>query len=303
MEPVFVVPPMPTFSPTGVPYLRSGRKMTMIKAAGSAPSFQKKNGRLASPDAVTTHPASIGPGVIVTRKGDEEASDSEYCTVWRPQPNLRTAKRRPTRAPSSLSSKIKSPVERIARVPCPQDRQSFSQTVSQSVITARPPSPSSSPQEQQAGEPFLVSYFVWTTDSRQARQASGLCVDRVAAKHGDYSCTPFSNPNRAYATGWLPSSTLLVETTLLFVNQHLALAPHRVFRALSPTLRNGNAAELHERSVVDPVFIFCPLANCGAERENHTPGRPRQNKRRQACPWEELVLNGGCRRTVGSRWS
>jgi hypothetical protein len=33
--------------------------MTMIKAAGSAPSFQKKNGRLAWPDAFTTHPASI----------------------------------------------------------------------------------------------------------------------------------------------------------------------------------------------------------------------------------------------------
>lgn len=28
--------------------------MTMIKATGSAPSFQKKNGRLALPDAFTT---------------------------------------------------------------------------------------------------------------------------------------------------------------------------------------------------------------------------------------------------------
>lgn len=270
--------------------------MTMIKAAGSAPSFQKKNGRLASPDAVTTHPASIGPGVIVARKGDEEASDSEYCTVWRPQPNLRTAKRSSTRAQSSLSSKVNSPVERIARVPCPQD----SQSVSQSVITARPPSPSSSPQEQQAGEPFFVSYFVWTTDSRQARQASGLCVDRVAAKHGDYSCTPFSNTNRAYATGWLPSSTLLVETTLLFVNQHLALAPHRVFRALSnpyvmATLlnrMNGPSLTQYLSSAHLPIAV---------QNERITRRRPRQNRRRQACPWEELVLNGGCRRTVGSR--
>lgn len=46
--------------------------MTMIKAAGSAPSFQERNGRLAWPDAFTTHPASIAPGVIVGRKGMRE---------------------------------------------------------------------------------------------------------------------------------------------------------------------------------------------------------------------------------------
>lgn len=52
MEPVFAVPKAHIF-PQLSPTLREGRKMTMIKAAGSAPSFQKKNDRLALPDAVT----------------------------------------------------------------------------------------------------------------------------------------------------------------------------------------------------------------------------------------------------------
>lgn len=59
MEPAFAVP-YAHIVPTAVPY-RGEQKMTMIKAAGSTPSFQKRNGRLAWPDAFATHPASIAP--------------------------------------------------------------------------------------------------------------------------------------------------------------------------------------------------------------------------------------------------
>lgn len=120
-------------------------------------------------------------------------SDSEFMYGMGPcEPNSRTGQEQvhiEHRAPSSLSSKVNSPIERIARVPVPA-RQTESQSVSQ-LVTARPPGPPScSPQNKRFNEPSLLISSDEPTRDKHAKLRGSLWI-RVAAKHGDYSCTPF----------------------------------------------------------------------------------------------------------------
>lgn len=135
-----------------------------------------------------------------------------------------------------------------------------------------PPSPLGPPHRtrgSKVGEPnplFLISSGQPTRD-KHAKLRGSLRIG-LQPSTGIIPAPPSPNP----FAGRVPSSSLLVETTLLSVNQCLALAPTPGIP--SPrTYVMEHCAEPHERSVIDPV-LPCPLANCGAQAENHNAGGP-----------------------------
>lgn len=170
--------------------------------------------------------------MIVARKGDEEASDSEsiVCTVWSLRARLKDGQEviHKSTELSSLSSKVNSPC-RTNRSPASPARQSHPQF---NYHSQTPLPPSSLPTEQDVDEPAF-SYTISSgqpTRDKHAKLRGSLWVG-LQPSTGIIPAPPSPIPSVPMRLVEPPSPTLLVETTLLFVNQCLALAPHRVFRA------------------------------------------------------------------------